>query len=222
MFFAACHRLLTVFIEYIRKNNDLFIRRYFRVLPTVPKLDDLLASTAHPHLYWSCAYVVLHILACTAHPRLYCTLSLILHMFIQEKVKEFSTSFIKILGPSFTESFHPFLLDLEWRWPPGLYFCFVFINYSKIADGAQVPTSFTVKEIEDCILFIMRCRRYHFTEANPQFHTKTQTTILLIYVSVSSKPDHPPVRPQGIRTFLLPQGSSFRPTFFAHGAGILK
>ena len=38
------------------------------------------------------------------------------------------------------------------------------------------------------------------------------------YVSVNSKPDHPPGRPSGIRTFSLPPGGSgFRPTFFARG-----
>ena len=40
------------------------------------------------------------------------------------------------------------------------------------------------------------------------------------YVSVNSKPDHLPGRPQGIRTFLLPGGSEFRPTFFARGVGV--
>ena len=36
------------------------------------------------------------------------------------------------------------------------------------------------------------------------------------YVSVNSKPDHPPPdRPLGIRTFSLPRRSGFCPTFFA-------
>ena len=34
-------------------------------------------------------------------------------------------------------------------------------------------------------------------------------------VSVNSKPDHTPGRSPGIRTFPLPEGSAFRPTFFA-------
>ena len=38
--------------------------------------------------------------------------------------------------------------------------------------------------MQNFILFMMRCIRncYHFTVANPQCHTNTQTAILLIYI----------------------------------------
>ena len=74
IYITAYHRLPTVFTGYISKSNDLFIGKYFWVVPPVPKRDGLLACTAHPHLYWWCVWFILHILACTEDvPCSYCT-----------------------------------------------------------------------------------------------------------------------------------------------------
>ena len=42
------------------------------------------------------------------------------------------------------------------------------------------------------------------------------------YVSVNSKPDHPPGDPRGFARSHCPRGSGFRSTFFARGVRVLN
>ena len=69
----------------------------------------------------------------------------------------------------------------------------------------------------------MRLRVFSWYPTTRRFQTITESsdflsyTLIQTYVSVNSKPDHPPGRPPRIRTLSLPQGSGFRPIFFPGG-----
>ena len=79
------------------------------------------------------------------------------------------------------------------------------------------PGFFAILKV--CIVF--RNGETNFTpmKSNRLFLVNFSNVDQLSNVAVNSKPDNPPGRPPGIRTFSSPGGSDFRPTFFDWGGG---
>ena len=65
LIFVAFHRPLTIFPGTLVRVMTHSFETIFCCTPCA-KADDYLASTAHPHLYWRCAWFALHILVYTA------------------------------------------------------------------------------------------------------------------------------------------------------------